>query len=280
MTLDSRRAQLKLQHVAALLVFLPAFLPAASSPSPPASQGQAVQHKPGKSNESAGSAANDLPVPFRVGETLNYRVTWAAFANAASLQLSTVERRDLFGWRTWHFRASTHTLNPMRAIFTVDDQFDSYTDSGSLESRQYELYLNEMGRNQTKVLHFLPMGQVPRAPGSAVVAPPGTRDPLGAVYSLRNVDWQHTTEVRAPVCDGRDVYEMRAKLEAVNEPLSIDAGKFTASRILISLFQKGKEIVGIKFFIWLANDGPRTPVLMQAELPMGNIRIELTPASK
>jgi hypothetical protein len=266
----------KLPHVAAFLFLLLAFLPAGSSSSHPASRWQSVQHKPGKSKEGAVSAANDLAVPFRIGETLHYRVEWAAFTSAATLQLSVMERRNLFGWRTWHFRALAHTLSPVRTLFTIDDQVDSYADSASLESRQYEMYLNEMGRKQDKVLNFVPAGKAPHAPGSGVVVPQGTRDPLGAIYSLRNVDWQHTPEVRTPVCDGHDVFEMRAKLEVPNEPLTVDAGKFTASRILIRLFQNGKELAGAKFSIWLARDGPRTPVLMQAELPFGSIRMELT----
>lgn len=280
MTLGLHGMRRKLSHMPTLLFLLLAFRFVDGPLLVSASPWQSTQHKSDKPKGTAGNAANDLQVPFRVGETLNYRVTWAAFTNAASLQLNVVERRNLFGWQTWHFQALMHTLNPVRAFFPVDDQFDSYTDSGSLESRQYELYLNEMGRNQNKALHFVPMGQVSRAPGTTVVVPPGTRDPLGAIYSLRGVDWRHTSEVRTPVCDGHDVYEMHAKVEALNEPLTVDAGKFTASRILISAFQKGKEIEGIKFSVWLANDGPHTPVLMQAELPMGNIRIELTSALK
>jgi hypothetical protein len=268
-----------LRHVPAFSFFLLATLFVECSFLSMASPWQSVQHKPGKPKGIAGSAATDLPVPFRIGETLNYRVAWAAFTNAASVQLSVPERRDLFGWRTWHLRATTHSLNPVRTFFAIDDQFDSYSDSGSLESRQYELYANEMGRKNEAVLHFVPKGQVPSAPGSAVVVPNGTRDPLGALYSLRAVGWPRTPEVRMPVCDGHDVYEMRAKLEVANDPLVVDAGKFTASRILVSIFQKGREVEGIKFSVWLANDVRRAPILMQAELPSGNIRIELTSTS-
>jgi hypothetical protein len=215
-----------------------------------------------------------------VGETLNYRVAWATFASAASLQLSVPERRDLFGWGTWHFRASAHTLSPVRALFAIDDQFDSYSDSTTLESRQYEMYLNEMGRKEEKLMHFVPMGQASRAPGPGVVVLPGTRDPLGALYALRSADWQRTPEFRVPVYDGRDVYEVRARLEVPSESLAIAAGSFLASRVSIRLFQHSKEVSGINFKVWLALDAPRTPVLMQAELPFGSLRVELTSASQ
>jgi hypothetical protein len=84
--------------------------------------------------KNAPAPAKDLHAPFRAGETLNYRIAWSAFSNAASLQVSVPERRILFGWPTWHFRASLHTLNPVRNFFAIDDEFDSYTDSSTTES--------------------------------------------------------------------------------------------------------------------------------------------------
>jgi hypothetical protein len=105
-------------------------------------------------------------VPFHVAETLNYRVTWASFATAASLQVSVPERRNLFGWTTWHFRASLHTQTPVRTLFTIDDEFDSYADAATLETHQYEGYLSELGRKDEFVQHFLLVGQAPTRPGA------------------------------------------------------------------------------------------------------------------
>jgi hypothetical protein len=278
-TASTHSAHRNLQHLAVLLFLLTGFVAARNSPPLPSSRWRSIQHKPGKPKE-GGNHVKDLPEPFRAGETLNYRVAWGTFANAASVQLEVAERRNLFGWQTWHFRASGRTVSPARILFTIDDQFDSYTDSASLESRQYEVHLNEMGRQQDRVLRFVPVGQVSRAQGPGIAVPQGTRDPLGAIYSLRSVDWQRSPEVRAPVCDGHDVYEMRARLEAPDEPVTVDAGKFTASRVSIHLYQHGKEVGGTGFFVWVAHDGPRTPVLIQADLPFSSVRIELTSASK
>src|ERR1700690_466012 len=79
----------------------------------------------------AAGAPREQLMPFRAGETLNYRVSWAAFSTAASVQLNVNERRSLFGWQTWHFRAVSRTLSPVSSLFPVDDQFDSYTDADS-----------------------------------------------------------------------------------------------------------------------------------------------------
>jgi hypothetical protein len=219
-------------------------------------------------------------MPFRIGEKFNYRVAWASFADAASVELTVAERRDLMGWGTWHFRAIAHTLSPMRSLIAVDDQFDSYTDVATLESRQYETYLNEMGQKQTEVFNFLPEGRPARSDAAGVVVTPGTRDPLGAAYALRGVNWQQTPEFRAPVYDGHDVYEMRARLDVRAETLAVAAGNFSVSKISIRLFQRGREVPGTSFTAWLANDAARTPVLLLAEMPFGNLRVELVSAVK
>jgi hypothetical protein len=222
----------------------------------------------------------DQPMPFRPGETLNYRVSWSAFTNAASVQLSIPERRALFNWQTWHFRAVAQTLSPVATLFPIDDQFDSYTDSTSLESRQFESHLHELGKTTDDVQHLVSSGQPSKIPGASVVVPPGTRDALGELYSLRGVDWDRVPELRLPVYDGHDIYEMRAKRDTASESVSVPAGTFTASRVSIGVFQHEKEVSAIHIAVWLANDPARTPVVLQATLPFGTLRSELVPAPK
>jgi len=243
---------------------------------------QSANHKATKANTKTvkKEVPSDVPMPFHVGETLKYQVAWATFTTAAAVQLSVKERRDLFGWGTWHFQAFAHTVSPVRSLFSIDDQFDSYTDAASLESRQYEMYLNEMGKKQDRVIHLLPTGQSPRGDVPRVVVLPGTRDPLGALYALRGVNWQKTPDFRTPVYDGRDVYELRAHLVTADEAVAVVAGKYSASRLSIHLFQHEKEVSGMSFSAWLAHDSARTPVLMQADLPFGNLRVELTSATQ
>jgi hypothetical protein len=224
--------------------------------------------------------AAEPAMPFRVGEILNYRLEWAAFSNAASVETVVVERRNLFGWQTWHFRASVHSRAPLRTLFEVDDQFDSYTDAATLESRQYEMYLNEMGKKQDEVLHLIAVGQSPRGNVAPVMVQPGTRDPLDAFYVLRETDWKRTPEVRVPLYDGSDLYEMRAHREVSMETVAITNGNFQATKIAIHLFMHGKEVPETNFSVWLARDAARTPVLILAEMPYGNVRAELTAIAK
>jgi len=219
-------------------------------------------------------------MPFRTGEILNYRVEWAIFANAAALQLNVVERRNLLGWQTWHFRASAHSEEPARTFFVVDDQFDSYTDATTLESHQYEMYLNELGSKENEVLHLVAIGQPNRGNVAPVIVQPGTRDPLGAFYALRAVEWQQTPEFHVPVYDGSDLYDVRARLEAASAPVEVDAGNFQATKISLRLFEHGKEVPHANFLVWFAHNAARTPVLVLAEMRVGSVRVELEKAPR
>ncbi|HXN99613.1 MAG TPA: DUF3108 domain-containing protein [Candidatus Acidoferrales bacterium] len=230
----------------------------------------------GKAAGTAKVAINEPSVPFRIGETLIYHVTWAGFSNAAIVELSVAEHREILGWRTWHFRASAHTLSPLRSFMTVDDQLDSYADVKTFESRQYETHLSEMGSIENQILRPSSVAEPHRSGIPVVVVLPGTLDPLGTLFDLRTVDWRQTPEFHAPVYDGEDLIEVRARLEVPNETVAVDAGNFSAARISIRLYKKGEEIRQESFSLWLANDLQRTPVLLQAEMPLGSVRVELT----
>jgi len=224
-------------------------------------------------------AVKDVSMPFQVGEKLNYRVAWATFSSAATVETSVVEQRDLFGWKTWHLKALIHTAGSVRSLFTIDDQADSYVDAQTQQTRQFELYLDELGRKQNQVLRPVARGDTARG-GPGVIVQAGTRDPLGALYTLRAVDWRATPEVTVPVYDGRNLFEMRAKVEGASEKVTTAAGKFDAMRVGVKLFQFGKEGAENSFVIWFAQDRARTPVAIEAALPFGSLHAEMVPTGK
>lgn len=232
-----------------------------------------------RNGSSSGSAVvrpgKPAPVPFRAGEILEYRVSWSTFATAATATLSIPEQRDLSGWHTWHFRAQVSTVSPVRRLFTIDDQFDSYTDAGTLASRQYEMYLDELGKKQTSIFHLATMGAGEQGPGPFVAVLPGTKDPVDALYSLRTVDWQKTPNMDSPVYDGHNLYDMRALREGP-ERVIVPAGAFVATRVGVHVYDRGQELSRIEFKVWVTQEGAHTPVLMTAQLPFGDLRIELT----
>jgi hypothetical protein len=56
----------------------------------------------------------------------------------------------------------------------------------------------------------------------------------------------------------------------------VPAGNFPAFRIAVQLFDHGKEQTDTKFWLWITRDEAHVPVLVEAEIPFGTARIELT----
>lgn len=214
--------------------------------------------------------------PFVVGEKLQYRLSWLNFSSAATISFSVLEQRSLNGWNVYHFRVVANTLPPLRKLFVIDDQIDSYTDSANFTSHQYETYLNELGRSEDSRMELTPQGGVPRGHVASVIVPAGTRDPVGLLESLRSHDWQANPEIRVPVFDGTDVYEVRAMRAAANQQISVQAGSYDADQFSIQCSQPGKDLQKIRFDVWISRDVRHMPVRMEAQLPLGAFRVELT----
>jgi hypothetical protein len=219
-------------------------------------------------------AAVGAAVPFAAGERLNYQILWGP-ALAATAELNAVERRGLYGKEAWHFRARASTVNPARLLYQLDDQFDSYTEAATLASLRYETYIHEQGQKQTNVYRMVRDGEPAPAGGRAVRVPPGTLDPLGLLYALRAVDWSSTARWDAPLFDGKKLYEIRAQRVAGASSVMVAGKRHTVSRVELRVFHRGRELPQARFWVSLAGDAECTPVLIEADLPFGKLRVEL-----
>ena len=223
-----------------------------------------------------GEPVVDPGLPLRRGEVLEYTANVSNLTNVANLKLQVVERKDFFGNNAWHLQAFAHTENPLRMVFELDDQFDSYSDAATMTSLQYELHLNERGQKVDSVQRMTATGREPAPPDvSETRVLPGTRDPLGMLEYLRNVDWTKTAEVRCPVYDGHKLYDVRAKLASAGEAVTVPAGSYKTSKIEIRVFENGQEMKDAHFTMYFANNVARTPILLEAIMPFATARVEL-----
>jgi hypothetical protein len=219
---------------------------------------------------------SDPGAAVRTGEVLEYSADVAKVSNVASLRLQVAEQRNFLGRNAWHLQAFAHTQNPLRMVFELDDQFDSYSDAGTMSSLQYEMHLSERGQ---KVESIQRMTTTDKEPAVANVTEtrvlPGTRDPLGMMQYLRNVDWSKTHEVRGPVYDGHKLYDVRASLAGASESVAVPAGSYVATKVELRVFDDGTEMKDAHFAVYFAHDETHTPVLLEAVLPWTTARVGL-----
>jgi hypothetical protein len=246
----------------------------ASSSSRAAPAGKSSPTPPMDSKSSANAAPQPGFMPV-TGEVLEFTASVAKVSNVASLRLLVNGRKQIAGKDAWHLQAFAHTQNPLRMVFELDDQFDSYSVPGDFASVQYEMHLSERGQKVQSVERLTATGREPAPAGvSAARVLPGTRDPLGMMQYLRSVDWATTPLVHGPVYDGRKLYEIRARKTGSAE-VQVPAGKFSTSTIEVKVFDNGVEMNDAHFTLYVAKDEARTPVLLEAVLPFAAARVEL-----
>ncbi|HMI50182.1 MAG TPA: DUF3108 domain-containing protein [Candidatus Saccharimonadales bacterium] len=252
----------------------------ATAPGVPEERSTPVARQPAVAPSDAPAAKEPPPpdpgLPLRSGEVLEYSASIAKLNNVANLRLQVNEKRSFQGKNVWHMQAFAHTENPLRMVFVLDDQFDSYSDATSMASVQYEMHLSERGQKVDSIQRMTTTGREPAPAGATVTRVfPGTRDPLGMMQYLRNVDWGKTPEVRGPVYDGHKLYEARARRASSGEPVSVPAGQFITAKIDLRVFENGAEMKDAHFSLYLADDAAHTPVLLEATLPFAVARVEL-----
>jgi hypothetical protein len=221
-------------------------------------------------------APAEAATPLRVGEVLDFAADVSKLSNVANLRLQIVERRNFFGKNAWHLQAFARTENPLRMMFELDDQFDSYSDAATLSSLQYEMHLNERGEKQESIQRMTTTGTesvATNATQTRVV--PGTRDPLGLMQYLRTVDWSKVREVHGPVYDGHKLYDVRATYSGGADSVTVPAGSFTTSKIDLRVFDASVEMKDASFTLYLANNPTRTPVLLEAVMPFATAHVAL-----
>ncbi|HVO58098.1 MAG TPA: DUF3108 domain-containing protein [Dongiaceae bacterium] len=243
--------------------FTPEPAPASATPSAPAATTEPAS--PAKTSSSPATPPGFLP---RAGEVLNFSANVAKVNNVATLQLSVIGEKELAGHQAWHLQALAHTQNPLRMVFELDDQFDSYSTASDFAGLQYEMRLSEKGQKVQSVQRLNP------AAGGGVHVPPGTRDPLGTMQYLRSLDWSKSPQVSTNVFEGRKVYQVQARKTGSAE-VTVPAGKFSTTAVEIKVFDNGTEMNNAHFTLYLAKDAARTPVLLEAVLPFAEARVQL-----
>src|SRR5579863_1448292 len=250
----------------------------AEAPAPPLPSAAITAAPSAAAATKAVPAADPGPpgLPLKGGEVLDFTADVAKVSNVATLELQTVEKRNFYGRNAWHLQAFAHTQNPLRMVFELDDQFDSYSDAATMTSMQYEMHLSERGQKVTSVQHLTSTGRDVTPPNAVQThVLPGTRDPLGMMQYLRHVDWTKTQKVEGPVYDGHKLYDVTASLAGSGQSVTVPAGTYSADKVEIRVFDNGQEMNDAHFFVYFAKNEARTPVLLEAEMPFASARVAL-----
>lgn len=224
-------------------------------------------------------------LPFPVGETLKYHISWNGIPVAwaeSSAQMETFEGREVLALRV---RAKTYSF--FNRIFKVDDLNESLVDPKTLLPIRYTKNIKEGGYRchevttfdfETLTAHFAQ--QINKKAEKTYAIEPDTRDLISFMYFLRSELLEENRVSTYRVMSDERIYELILnaydldKIDLPNYKRDVPSLKIVPEAKFDGLFvRKGKVTV------WVSRDPRRLLTFAKIKVPFGRARIKLESVS-
>jgi hypothetical protein len=226
----------------------------------------------------------ERPVPFLVGETLTYDVSWSSYLSAGTAVLTVKEKRPSFGSTAYYIVAEAKPTSLVSKLYTLYYKLDTLLDAYTLLPQRGSVYSEEGNKHRFKTTRFDRGTQkafFEYQSGTTVKAdfavPAFTQDALSAIYVLRAIPFKSGDHMTMPVSDDGQNYRLAIDVGAL-ERVKTPVGEVSAWRVKPALTGGNGETVGRNLAVWISNDARRYPVKVQAELAVGSFNLALREA--
>ena len=160
-------------------------------------------------------------MPFKIGETLTYDVSWSTFLTAGTAVTTVKEKKPSFDSTAYYIVAEGRPTPIVAKLYTLYYKLDTLLDSYTLLPQRGSVYSEEGGRHRFKVSRFdhaarrspLNTSRPTRRPTTSP-SPPYTQDVLSAIYVLRAVPLKAGDVITMPVTDDGVNYKLRVNVGA------------------------------------------------------------------
>jgi hypothetical protein len=230
---------------------------------------------------SAAAPRSERLVPFKIGETLTYDVSWSTFLTAGTAVAPVKEKKPSFNSTAYYIVAEGRPASIVAKLYTLYYKLDTLLDSYTLLPQRGSVYSEEGGRHRFKVSRFDHAAhrvafeyQSTNTAADDFPIAPYTQDVLSAIYVLRAVPLKAGDVITMPVTDDGLNYKLRVNVGAV-EPVKTPLSEVSAWRLKLSIFDREGRLQGRNVAMWLSDDPRRLPMKFQAELPLGTFNLNL-----
>jgi hypothetical protein len=223
----------------------------------------------------------DRPVPFKVGETLTYDMSWSSIVTVATAAATIKEKRASFNSTAYYIVAEGRPIPIVARLYSLYYKLDTLLDSDTLLPQRGSVYSEEGRRHRFKVTRFDQAAHTAafeyQSTGTAdksFTVPPYTQDALSAIYVLRAVSLKAGDRMTMPVSDNGLNYRLQVDVgrsERVRTPF----GESAAWKLELRIFDPAGRPQGRNVAIWMSDDARRLPVKVQGELPVGTFNLDL-----
>jgi hypothetical protein len=227
--------------------------------------------------------ADAQSVPFSVGETLTYDLTWQIFP--AGTVTATLTRSGEGPQDSYEVRAVAQSRGFVSLLYGVQDEFRSFFDAETGCSERILKKISEgRRRKETQIIfdrlrkravldeHDLAR---PGSPAKHVEneIPPCVEDVVAAFYYLRRQPFRIGEQIRLPINDGSMTSEVRVDVQA-REKVETPFGTREAFRVEPTVFSGLLKRKG-RMLIWFSDDEKHLPLRIRATISVGAITANL-----
>ena len=235
----------------------------------------------------AAAAAQPRPerrVPFAVGETLTYDVSWSSYITAGTVVATVKEKKPSFNSTAYYIIAEGRPTPLLSKLYSLYYKVDTLIDAFTLLPQRGSVYSEEGKRHRFKATLFDRKANTVAYEYTAdttqrqsLPTSPVSQDALSAIYVLRAVPFKPGDRMTMPVSDGGVNYKGQFEIGAP-EAVKTGLGSVSAFRLKLSLADDKNKPVGRNIAVWLTDDARRLPVRVQAELAVGSFNLTLREA--
>lgn len=223
----------------------------------------------------------DRAVPFAVGETLTYDVSWSSYLTAGSATTTVKEKRPSFNSTAYYIVAEGRPTPLLSKLYSLYYKIDTLLDSFTLLPQRGSVYSEEGKRHRFKTTQFdratkkvLFEYTADTTVKAAFATSAVTQDALSAIYVLRAIPLNTGDKMTMPVTDNGINYKVQFDAGAV-EKVRTPKGEQPGLKVRLSVFDDKNRPVGRNIAIWISQDARHLPLKLQADLPVGSFNLVL-----
>ena len=223
-------------------------------------------------------------VPFRVGETLTYDVSWSSYVTAGTAIATVKEKKPSFNSTAYYIVAEGRPTPLLSKLYSLYYKLDTLLDSYTLLPQRGSSYSEEGNRHRFRTTRFDRTAQRVFFEFQSATTMKAdfpmrayTQDVLSAIYVLRAVPFKVGDRMTMPVSDDGNNYTIQIDI-AAPERVKTSVGELSAWKLKPTIFDGKGQPQGQNVGIWISDDARRLPVKFQAQLPVGSFVLTLREA--
>ncbi len=216
---------------------------------------------------------------FQPGEKLSYILHYGWLnAGTATLELQQAEK-EVGGRKVLHAVGRGESIGAFKAFYSVKDRYETYFDEQGVFPYVFVRRVNEGGYTINQDYLFLQQRhQVNTQDKKTFDVPAHVQDMLSAFYFARAMDYSNATpgqEFMIPCFMDNERWDLRMRF-VKKETIKLRNGKYRCLKFQ-PVVQEGRIFkTNDDLNVWITDDANHIPVLAQAKVLVGSIKMELS----